>query len=43
MWYSNQAAHFHILGLQILGFISDPAALDWLQGEEVSLVLLKNN
>lgn len=38
----NQAAHFPILGLQIWGFISDPATLHWLLGKEVSLTLLKN-
>jgi hypothetical protein len=35
-------SYFHILELQIWGFIYDTAALGWLQSKEVSLVLLKN-
>jgi hypothetical protein len=32
----DQTAHYHIFGLSIRGFISDPA-LDWLQSKEAGL------
>jgi hypothetical protein len=37
----NHAAQYHILGLEVEGFISDPA-LGWLQSEELGYGLFND-